>query len=47
MSSGGKKQATSTTINSSGPPEWAQPYYEQNLKSAFDYSQQPYAPFTG
>jgi hypothetical protein len=23
MSSGGKKQATSTTINSDAPPEWA------------------------
>lgn len=47
MSSGGKKTTTSTTINNSGPPPWAQPYFEKNLQSAFNYSQQPYQPYTG
>jgi hypothetical protein len=47
VSSGGKKQTTSTTVNSSGPPAWAQPYYEKNLQSAFNYSQQPYTSYTG
>jgi hypothetical protein len=47
VSSGGKKQATTTTVSSDAPPEWAVPYFKQNLDTAGRVLNQPYEAYTG
>lgn len=45
MSSGGGK--SQTTVNQSGPPEWAKPYFSAFLDRANQASVQPYQPYQG
>jgi hypothetical protein len=45
MSSGGGK--TQTTTAASGPPAWAQPYFQAFLNRANQSSVQGYQPYTG
>lgn len=45
MSSGGGK--TSTTVQNSGPPEWAQGYFKSAFDRANQISQQPYVSYGG
>lgn len=45
MSSGGGKNSTTTA--QSGPPAWAQPYFQAFLNRANESSVQGYQPYTG
>lgn len=47
MSSGGKKQSTTTSVSNSGPPAWAQPYFEGALKKSNDLQGEAYTPYGG
>ena len=47
MSSGGKKQSTTTTVTNDAPPEWAIPYFQSNLTRADQYANTPYQAYTG
>ena len=38
---------TTTTSSQSGPPRWAQPYYESYLTSAGQQANRPYQQYTG
>lgn len=43
----GKKKTTNTTVNSTDPPAWSVPYFQQNLAAANQLSQRPYMGYGG
>jgi len=45
--SSGKKKSTTTTVNTSDPPSWSVPYYQQALNSASKLASQPYQSYGG
>lgn len=45
MSTGGGKEQT--TVNQSGPPAWAQPYFQAFLNRANTSTVQGYSPYQG